>query len=79
LIIKIEPDFITRGRVFIGKNYIPTDLPENRHEELRKLIQRIPSLLGRDIIGQFGLFMHENTRRLFLLKDDEIPSALFQL
>ena len=63
--------------IFIGKNYIPTDLPQNRQEELGELFQRIPSLLGRDIIGQFGLFMHENTRRIFLLKDNEIPDALF--
>lgn len=76
-VIKIEPDFTTRRRIFIGKNYIPPDLPKNRQEELGKLFQRIPSLLGRDIIGQFGLFMHENTRRVFLLKDSEIPDALF--
>jgi hypothetical protein len=31
----------------------------------------IPSLLGRDILSRFALFMEERTDRLFLLEPDE--------
>ncbi|MGI8550918.1 MAG: aspartyl protease family protein [Dehalococcoidia bacterium] len=35
------------------------------------VLNRIPSLLGRDILAHFALFLEERTRRVLLLKPDE--------
>ena len=35
-------------------------------------ISPIPSLLGRDIISRFGLFVDQRTERVLLLEDDEV-------
>jgi len=77
-IIKIEPDFIERVKILTVKNRLPNRSPEDIREELRELYQRIPSLLGRDIIDNFGLFMHGRTDRVSLLQDIEIPEGLFR-
>ncbi len=75
VIIKIEPDFIRRTKILTIRNKLPKDISK---EETKKLHQRIPSLLGRDIIGEFGLFMHERTKRILLLKDVETPGEIFR-
>lgn len=76
-IIKIEPDFVERMKVLTIRNELPEKTPKDKKKELRELYQRMPSLLGRDIIEEFGLFMHGRTDRLFLLQDSEIPEELF--
>ena len=37
----------------------------------------IPSLLGRDIISQFGLFMDRRTQQILLLENDEVDKLDF--
>lgn len=34
----------------------------------------IPSLLGRDIISRFGLFVDQRTEQVLLLDDDEVDT-----
>ncbi len=46
-------------------------LPERRQQ---KVLSRIPSLLGRDILSHFALFMEDRSRRLILLDSDEAAS-----
>ncbi|MBM2827259.1 MAG: Peptidase protein [Dehalococcoidia bacterium] len=44
----------------------PTDQRQQRS------LQFIPSLLGRDIMAHFALFMEERTRRVLLLEPEEV-------
>ena len=37
----------------------------------RRALARIPSLLGRDVLSQFALFVEERTGRVLLLEPDE--------
>jgi len=39
----------------------------------------IPSLLGRDILSRFALFMEERTSRVLLLEPDEADALQFPL
>lgn len=78
VIIKIQRDFVERVKVLVIKHLIPEDMKEEERKELVNLYRRIPSILGRDIIDNFGLFMHKRTHRILLLRDDEIPKELFE-
>ena len=39
--------------------------------------QPIPSLLGRDFMAKFALFMEEKTERVLLLDDDDLSAVSF--
>lgn len=43
-------------------------------EPLAGPVPSIPSLLGRDILSQFGLFVDERTERVLLLAPDEVDA-----
>jgi hypothetical protein len=43
-------------------------LPERRQQAA---LNRIPSLLGRDVLSRFALFMEDRSRRLMLLEPSE--------
>jgi hypothetical protein len=40
-------------------------------------LSRIPSLLGRDILAHFALFMEERTNRVLLLEPQEVDGLHF--
>ncbi len=79
VILKIEPDFVKRMNIFTIKNKIPDNIPAEMQNKLKKFYESFPSLLGRDIIREFGLFVHERTERIYLMNDNEIPDELFEI
>ncbi len=46
--------------------------PQSRQQQ--QSLQSIPSLLGRDVLSHFALFLEERTNRVFLLDPDEADS-----
>ena len=46
--------------------------PEGREQQ--QALSRIPSLLGRDLLGHYALFLEERTNRLLLLDPGEADS-----
>ncbi|ODS36183.1 MAG: hypothetical protein A7316_02895 [Candidatus Altiarchaeales archaeon WOR_SM1_86-2] len=79
VILKIEPDFVKRMNVSVIKNKIPDDISPVMRSKLKNFYERLPSLLGRDVIREFGLFVHERTERIYFLQDNEIPNELFEI
>ncbi|CEG13696.1 conserved hypothetical protein [groundwater metagenome] len=65
-ILKIEPDFVDKRKILVIRNKIPKYLPDEEKKRLKNLYRRIPSLLGRDIISLFGLFIHEKTESVLI-------------
>ncbi|ODS41107.1 MAG: hypothetical protein A7315_07010 [Candidatus Altiarchaeales archaeon WOR_SM1_79] len=78
-IIKLSAEHIDRINILVMKNKIPDEIPQKEKERLRVLYQGIPSLLGRDILDEFGIFIHRKTNRILVLSDEKIPEDMFHI
>lgn len=78
VVLKIQPDFIDKRKILVMKNKIPDNISNNEKNQLKNFYQRIPSLLGRDIICEFWLFIHEKTEMILMMQDNEIHPELFE-
>lgn len=79
VVIKLSKEHIDRINVLVMKNKIPNEIQKEEREKWKILYQKIPSLLGRDILDEFGVFIHRKTNRLLILSDDEIPEEIFRI
>jgi len=78
-VIKLSKDHVDRINVLVMKNKIPDEIQGEERGKWKILHQKIPSLLGRDILDEFGVFIHRKTNRLLILSDDEIPEEMFRV
>ncbi len=62
----------TRVAMSIGSLHIDRDIPIL--EPIPGRIVGLPSLLGRDVLSHFALFMEERTNRVLLLEPSEVDA-----
>ncbi len=67
------PTVVLPGSLTLGPRTFPIALrilaPDTPRQ--RQAISRIPSLLGRDILAHFALFVEERSQRVILLEPHE--------
>jgi len=68
---------ITEAVLTLESTAIPLALTIIEPPPNRVLTSAVPSLLGRDVLSQFALFMEERTGRLFLLDPSEADALEF--
>jgi len=71
---EIKP--IYSGVIHFLEHRIPEELSWDEHEKMKKWFLSQPSLLGKNIIYDYGLFIHYLSNTMLLLENDEIPLEL---
>ncbi len=72
--IKIQ-SFKSQIRIVVIRHEIPKTLAAEEQQDLKRFYQRIPSILGRDVLDNFGLFINKKTNKICLLEDSELPEV----
>lgn len=56
---------------------LPLRILAPRGPAQQRALSRIPSLLGRDVLSRFALFLEERTHRVLLLEPHEVDALAF--
>jgi len=74
LLSKVKP--IYSGVIYILEHQIPAELPEEEQQKMKRWFLSQSSLLGKNIIYDYALFVHYLNEKIILLEDHEIPAEL---
>jgi len=74
LLSEVKP--IYSGVIHILEHRIPDDIHGEEKERMKRWFLSQPSLLGKNIIYDYGLFMHYFSKTMLFLEHDEIPLDL---
>lgn len=74
LLSEVKP--IYSGAIYFLKHHILSEISEDEQQKMKKWFLSQPSLLGKNIIYEYSLFMHYLSEKMLLLEDHEIPSEL---
>lgn len=76
IILKLEKDFATTLEILTIKPKIPKGISVKEEQELKDWYLRMPSLLGRNTIKKFGLYLYEIDEQVCLISETEIPKYI---